>query len=68
MIKFRTMAHGGDTDGRDHAITDDGDVRVTRLGGFLRRSRIDELPQIFNIIAGEMSWIGPRPEAEVLSA
>ena len=68
VIKFRTMVHGGDTDGRDHAITDDGDVRVTRLGGFLRRSRIDELPQIFNIIAGEMSWIGPRPEAEVLSA
>ncbi|MGI8931935.1 MAG: sugar transferase [Sphingomicrobium sp.] len=72
VIKFRTMVHadqGADQEGgRDTAITGDGDLRVTRLGGFLRRSRLDELPQIFNIVAGEMSWIGPRPEAEVLSA
>ena len=68
VIKFRTMVHAERGTEREHAITDDGDLRVTRLGGFLRRSRIDELPQIFNIIAGEMSWIGPRPEAEVLSA
>ena len=68
VIKFRTMTHEARGGEREHAITDDDDVRVTRLGGFLRRSRFDELPQIFNIIAGEMSWIGPRPEAEVLSA
>jgi lipopolysaccharide/colanic/teichoic acid biosynthesis glycosyltransferase len=68
MFKFRTMVHGEANGGRDEAITADGDTRVTKVGAFLRRSRLDELPQIFNIIAGQMSWIGPRPEAEVLSS
>jgi lipopolysaccharide/colanic/teichoic acid biosynthesis glycosyltransferase len=68
MLKFRTMFHGEANGERDHAITCHGDVRVTRVGAFLRRTRLDELPQIFNIIAGQMSWIGPRPEAEVLSS
>jgi lipopolysaccharide/colanic/teichoic acid biosynthesis glycosyltransferase len=54
-------------DERASAVTKDGDDRITRIGSFLRRSRLDELPQIFNILAGEMSWIGPRPEAAVLS-
>ena len=68
VTKFRTMQVGGEVeDQRRAAMTDDGDVRITRLGGFLRRSRIDELPQVWNILKGEMSWIGPRPEAEVLS-
>ena len=68
VIKFRTMVIGdGSLDPRAAAITGDYDPRVTRVGGFLRRTRIDELPQIFNIIKGEMSWIGPRPEAEILS-
>jgi lipopolysaccharide/colanic/teichoic acid biosynthesis glycosyltransferase len=49
------------------AITHDNDERVTRVGTFLRRYRLDEMPQIFNILRFEMSWIGPRPEAEVLS-
>ncbi|HVF37120.1 MAG TPA: sugar transferase [Sphingomicrobium sp.] len=74
MIKFRTMTHasaeGEERAGneRDSAITSAGDARVTRVGAWLRHNRLDELPQIFNILAGEMSWIGPRPEAEVLSS
>lgn len=69
VVKFRTMNHSsiGAASDRDGAITSSDDPRVTRLGRFLRRTRIDELPQIWNILKGEMSWIGPRPEAEVLS-
>jgi lipopolysaccharide/colanic/teichoic acid biosynthesis glycosyltransferase len=68
MFKFRTMKHGsGGADPRVAAMTQHADDRVTRLGRYLRRSRIDELPQIINIIRGEMSWIGPRPEAVPLS-
>lgn len=70
VVKFRTMVHGADLEAeacRDGAITRAGDARITRVGRFLRRSRIDELPQIWNIIRGEMSWIGPRPEALSLS-
>jgi lipopolysaccharide/colanic/teichoic acid biosynthesis glycosyltransferase len=55
-------------DHRRAAMTGAGDARITRVGGFLRRARIDEMPQVWNILKGEMSWIGPRPEAEVLSA
>ncbi|RYY09710.1 MAG: polyprenyl glycosylphosphotransferase, partial [Alphaproteobacteria bacterium] len=54
-------------DMRNLFMTSDRDVRITRAGRFLRRSRLDELPQIINIIRGEMSWIGPRPEADALS-
>jgi lipopolysaccharide/colanic/teichoic acid biosynthesis glycosyltransferase len=69
VYKFRTMRIVGEVeDQRLAAITDEDDVRITRLGGFLRRMRIDELPQVWNILKGEMSWIGPRPEAQVLSA
>jgi lipopolysaccharide/colanic/teichoic acid biosynthesis glycosyltransferase len=68
MLKFRTMVHSMANGERGEAITSDGDIRVTRVGAYLRRTRLDELPQILNIIAGQMSWIGPRPEAEVLSS
>ena len=64
IFKLRTMTHNHD--GGDCTRT--GDERVTRVGRFLRHYRIDELPQIINILRGEMSWIGPRPEANVACA
>jgi lipopolysaccharide/colanic/teichoic acid biosynthesis glycosyltransferase len=69
MFKFRSMKHQPDRsdDPRHASITQDDDHRVTRIGKYLRRYRIDELPQIINILKGEMSWIGPRPEAVPLS-
>ncbi|QIK95654.1 hypothetical protein G7076_03450 [Sphingomonas sp. HDW15A] len=69
VLKFRTM-HVSESEEvtRKSAMTTDGDLRITRVGAFLRRSRLDELPQLFNILKGEMSFIGPRPEAEVLSS
>jgi lipopolysaccharide/colanic/teichoic acid biosynthesis glycosyltransferase len=72
MIKFRTMKHGSPATApggqRQAAMTQAQDPRITRLGHFLRRSRIDEIPQLLNILKGEMSWIGPRPEARALSS
>jgi lipopolysaccharide/colanic/teichoic acid biosynthesis glycosyltransferase len=67
VYKFRTMRQVEIEDERAAAMTRQADDRITRVGAFLRRTRIDELPQIFNILKLEMSWIGPRPEAEVLS-
>ena len=67
IYKFRTMHSVEIADERQAAMTSDGDDRITRVGRILRKLRIDELPQIFNILKWEMSWIGPRPEAEVLS-
>lgn len=71
MIKFRTMRQRSVEDEesakRNDAMTQADDDRITRLGRFMRQTRIDELPQIFNVLKGEMSWIGPRPEAESLS-
>lgn len=68
VYKFRTMTHGAAApDARSAAMTQADDARVTRLGRVLRTTRIDELPQVINVLKGEMSWIGPRPEAEVLS-
>ena len=70
VLKFRTMRlmSNVDPDDRQAAMTGKGDVRITRLGAFLRRTRLDELPQLWNILKGEMSFIGPRPEARILSS
>jgi len=68
VIKFRTMEHRAPSgDGRSEAITEHDDARITRVGRFLRRTRIDEFPQLWNVLIGEMSLIGPRPEALSLS-
>jgi lipopolysaccharide/colanic/teichoic acid biosynthesis glycosyltransferase len=67
IYKFRTMRPVQSGDERRAAMTGDDDDRITRVGRQLRKLRLDELPQIFNILKWEMSWIGPRPEAEVLS-
>ncbi|UVO50933.1 sugar transferase [Sphingomonas sp. SUN019] len=68
VYKFRTMVSSPKSvPALDAAKTQTEDKRITRIGSFLRRSRIDELPQILNILRAEMSWIGPRPEAQVLS-
>lgn len=64
MLKLRTMGDGL----VGAAFTTDADPRVTKVGRWLRRYRIDEVPQIFNILRGEMSWIGPRPESLELAA
>jgi len=67
VTKFRTMRCEDPADcleeRRAKAMTGENDPRITKLGAFLRRTRIDELPQMFNILMGHMSWIGPRPEA-----
>lgn len=59
IFKFRTMVVGAD---RFSSTTALNDPRVTKVGAFLRKTKLDELPQLFNIIKGDMSFIGPRPE------
>jgi sugar transferase (PEP-CTERM system associated) len=61
VLKFRSMQTDAEKDGRALWATVD-DTRVTRVGSFIRRTRIDELPQLINVLRGDMSFVGPRPE------
>lgn len=61
VIKFRSMRTDAEADGQaKYAVT--GDPRITRVGAFIRKYRLDELPQIWNVLVGDMSLVGPRPE------
>ena len=60
LLKLRTMVVGAETQGAGYAV-DEGDSRITRVGRFLRRTSLDELPQLWNVVRGDMSLIGPRP-------
>lgn len=60
LMKFRTMGAGSDKKG--YITVGERDARITRIGFFLRRYKLDELPQLFNVLVGQMSLVGPRPE------
>jgi lipopolysaccharide/colanic/teichoic acid biosynthesis glycosyltransferase len=59
IFKLRTMTHGKQNNG---SFTIKNDARITTLGKILRKTKIDELPQVINVLKGDMSWVGPRPE------
>jgi exopolysaccharide biosynthesis polyprenyl glycosylphosphotransferase len=63
IYKFRSMRVDAEADGA--RLASDGDDRITRVGAFIRKTRLDELPQIWNVLKGDMSLIGPRPEQRV---
>lgn len=64
VMKLRTMVDGAEKMGAGLAV-DEGDTRITRIGAFLRRTSIDELPNLVNVLRGEMAIIGPRPTVPV---
>jgi lipopolysaccharide/colanic/teichoic acid biosynthesis glycosyltransferase len=66
LLKFRTMYHDSEPTGWG-MLAQKNDSRITRIGVLLRKTRIDELPQLFNVLKGEMSLIGPRPERPELA-
>ena len=60
IMKFRTMVINAEKMGL--SVTKDGDPRITKIGRFMRRTKLDELPQLWNVLRGDMSFVGPRPE------
>jgi lipopolysaccharide/colanic/teichoic acid biosynthesis glycosyltransferase len=64
IYKLRTMVRGAEFTGAGLAIQE-GDDRITRVGAFLRRTSLDELPNLWNVVRGEMSVVGPRPTVQV---
>lgn len=68
VIKFRSMIVNAEKDGVARLSTGDNDERITRVGAVIRRLRLDELPQFINILKGEMSFVGPRPERPEIAA
>lgn len=60
IFKFRTMVDGADNKGA--AVTTAGDSRITKVGSFIRKCRLDEIPQLLNVLGGSMSFVGVRPE------
>jgi lipopolysaccharide/colanic/teichoic acid biosynthesis glycosyltransferase len=64
VLKLRTMVSGAEHLGTGMAV-DEGDTRITRVGALLRRTSIDELPNLVNVLRGEMSIVGPRPTIQV---
>jgi lipopolysaccharide/colanic/teichoic acid biosynthesis glycosyltransferase len=64
LLKLRTMVSGAETMGAGLAV-DEGDPRITRTGALLRRFSLDELPNLVNVLAGDMSLVGPRPTVRV---
>jgi len=64
LYKLRTMVSGAERIGSGLAV-DEGDARITRIGAWLRRYSVDELPNLLNVLAGEMSLVGPRPTVQV---
>jgi lipopolysaccharide/colanic/teichoic acid biosynthesis glycosyltransferase len=64
LYKLRTMVHGAEHMGAGMAVNE-GDSRITRVGAFLRRTSLDELPNLVNVVRGDMSIVGPRPTIPV---